>query len=180
MSEYANIESIEVLRSLRASLCKFADAVRTGLDEADAEIRRVAFWVGHEQSAHWLAQVRDCAERVTRAKIELMQRRSREAMWDSQSSCIDEKKALAAAQRRLAEAEERCANVKHWTRQLEKESFTYKAAAAGLAHAVEADVPNALARLDRMIAALEAYAPLQGSVPGAVASAAGDEPQDGS
>jgi len=158
MRDFARVDSIDALRDFRVSLCLFADAIKVGLDEAESELDRTAIWLKQDQFSHWKRQVRKCEELVTRAKIELNRKQQQKTPLGGRYSCVDEKKALAAAKRRFEEAEKKLANVRRWVRQLEHERFTYKGVAQGLFQAVEADVPNALAQLDNMIASLESYA----------------------
>jgi len=158
MRDFARVDSIDALKDFRVSLCKFADAIKVGLDEAESEIDRTAIWLKQDQYIHWKRQVRKYQELLTRARIELNRKQQQKTPLGGRYSCVDEKKALAAAKRRFEEAEQKFANVRRWTRQLEQETFAYKGVAQGLIQVVDADVPNALAQLDNMIAALESYA----------------------
>jgi len=158
MRDFARVDSIDALKDFRVSLCRFADAIKVGLDEAEGEIDRTAIWLKQDQYTHWKGQVRKCQELLTRARIELNRKQQQKTPLGGRYSCVDEKKALAAAKRRFEEAEQKLANVRRWARQLEHEAFSYKGVAQGLMQAVDADVPNALAQLDNMIAALESYA----------------------
>lgn len=157
MSEFARVDSIEALKELRVSLCKFAEAVDVGLGEAESEIQHTAIWLKQEQQAYWKAQIHKRTELVTRAKIELNKKKLQKTPLGGRYSCVDEEKALAAAQRRLDQAEQKLANVGRWIRQLEQEAFSYRGLVQGLGQAVGLDVPNAVARLDSMIDALESY-----------------------
>ena len=158
MRDYARVESIDALKDFRVSLCKFADVIKVALEEAEGEIDRTAIWLKQDQNSHWKSQVRKHQELVTRARIELNRKLQQKTPMGGRYSCVDEKKALAAAQKRCDEAEQKLANVHRWARQLDQEAFTYKGVAQGLLQMVEADVPHALAQLDNMIAALESYA----------------------
>lgn len=168
MGEFARVDSIDALKDLRIALCKFGEVVRISLDEAEAEIKRVSVWLRQDQYKYWTAQVRKRTELMNRAKLALKRREEERTPLGGRYSCVDERKALALAKKRLEEAEEKLANVRRWVRDLEREAFTYKAAARGLAETVEAGVPRALATLDNMIVALEAYAGLR--PPGEVVS----------
>lgn len=157
MRDFARVDSIDALKDFRVSLCKFADVIKVGLDEASSEIDRTVIWLKQDQHSHWQSQIRKCQELLTRAKIELNRKQQQKTPLGGRYSCVDEKKALAAAQRRYDEAEQKLANVRRWIRQLDHENFAYKGVAQGLLLAVDADVPRALAQLDNMIASLEAY-----------------------
>jgi hypothetical protein len=97
---------------------------------------------------------------VARAKAALQQKKMQGTALGGRASDVEERKALAAAVRQLEEAEQKLANVRRWVRQLEVETFNFKAAVQGLEHAVEAGVPRSTGRLDAMIRALDSYAAL--------------------
>jgi len=63
------------------------------------------------------------------------------------------------AKKRLAEAEQKLSNVHRWSGRVDEEIFTYQAVASGMQQALTVDIPTALAKLDAMLASLEAYAP---------------------
>jgi len=158
MGERVRVESVEALEKFRAALCKFAETVRVGLDEAEAEIQRTSFWLKQEQHNYWKRQVDKRAELHAQAKRALNRKKMQKTALGGRHSCIDEEKALAAAERRLEEAKQKLANVRRWSRLFDEEGFSYGAVAQGMNLAVAAEVPNALAQLDNMIAAIEAYA----------------------
>ena len=158
MSEQARVESVDALKKFRVALCKFAETVKVGLDEAETEIQRANLWLNQEQHRYWKRQAEKRAELYARAKSDLSRKKAQKTALGARLSYVDEEKALAAAERQLEEAKQKLANVRRWSRLLDEESFSYKGAAQGMSLAVEADVPNALAQLDNMIAALEAYA----------------------
>ena len=157
MGEHARVESIEALEKFRAALCKFVDDVGVGLNESEAEIQRTLFWVKQEQSAYWKTQAKKRAELVARAKSALTRKKMQQTALGSRFSYVDEQKALAAAERQCEEGRQKIANVKRWSRALDEESFSYKRVAQALSQALELEIPNALAQLDNMIVALQAY-----------------------
>ncbi len=157
MSDQARIDSIDALERLRVSLCRFAEAVRVALAEADSDLSRAGLWLGHEMRTYWKDQVRRRGEAVNRARLVLQRQEHQSTPLGGRYSCVDERKALAQAQRRFEEAERKIANVGRWQRKLEEEAFAYKGVAQGLSQAVESDLPVALARLDKMMEALQAY-----------------------
>jgi len=158
MGERVRVESVEALTKFRAAFCKFAETVGVALGEAEAEIQRTSFWLEQEQYNHWKRQVDQRAELRTRAKSALNQKKLQKTALGGKYSYIDEEKALAAAERRLEEAKQKLASVRRWSRLLDEESFSCRAAIQGMTQALEVDVPTALAQLDNMVAALEAYA----------------------
>jgi hypothetical protein len=158
MADLVRVESIDALKKLRAVLCKFAEIAGAGLDEAEFEVQRMGFWVKQDQQLHWRRQLTHRTELVTRAKIALKRKESQKTALGNRYSCVDEMKALAAAERALEEARQKQASVQRWSRVLDEESFSFAALTQGLRLAIQADIPSALAQLDQMVAALEAYA----------------------
>jgi hypothetical protein len=158
MGDQASIESFEALRQLRTAVCRFAEVVGAGLDEADAELQRAGNWVKHEQTAYWKRESQRRAELVVQAKSALTRKKMQKTALGSRPSCVEEEKALALALRRVEEAKQKTARVRHWTRKLDEEVYRYQAVAGGLSQSLAIDVPNALAQLDAMLTSLEAYA----------------------
>ncbi len=157
MGEFVRVESVDALKRFRVALCKFVETVTAGLDEAEAEIQRTTFWVQNEQTDYWKRQAAKRAENLTRAKSALSQKKTQLTALGGRSSCVDELKALAVAERLVEEARQKQINVRRWRRVLEEEAFSYQGLSQGLRVALQGDIPHALAQLDNMIAALEAY-----------------------
>jgi hypothetical protein len=158
MGDLVRVESVEALKRFRAAFCKFAEIATTGLDEAEFEVQRTSFWVKQDRQAYWKRQVSHRTELLTRARLALKQKESQRTPLGGRYSCVDEMKAVAAAQRALDEACQKQANVQRWSRVLDEERFSFQAQTQTLRVALQADIPNALAQLDQMIAALEGYA----------------------
>jgi hypothetical protein len=158
VSELARVDSVDALKKFRAKLCKFAEIVGIALDEADTDVQRTEQWITHEQSAHWKRQLERRSELVTRAKSALNRKKLQKTALGTRPSCVEEEKALAAAQRQLDEARDKAANVRRWSRMFHEETFAHQAMVQGLSVAVSTEVPGALAQLDNMIEAIEAYA----------------------
>jgi hypothetical protein len=161
MSEFARVESVEALKDFRVTLCKVAEEIGVGLEEADGEIQRTIIWLKQEQHTYWKGEVRKRGELMTRAKLELKRKQEQKTPLGGRYSCVDEKKALAVAQRRFEEAEQKLANVRRWSRQLEEEAFSYQGGIRSLSQMISSGIPNGLAQLDNMIVSLESYLSLK-------------------
>lgn len=171
MSRFARVGSVETLKEFRASLCTFSATVSTALDEANSEIQRTLIWLKQDQNAYWKAQVRHRTEQLARARSALSYKKNfEESSLAAKQSHIDEKRAVATAQRRLQEAQEKLEKVRRWTQQFEKEAAMYKGRVQGLGHIIDAEIPNARAQMDKMIDSLESYVALA-PPPGAAAPA---------
>ncbi len=158
MSQEARVNSVLVLKQLRAALGTFAETAAQALEEASTEIQRTYQWLQVERYRHWKTQVQARTERFARAKIALKQKQVFDrTLGGTPTSCVDERKALKIAEERLREAEYKFRRVQAWSQRIEKELSDYRGATQRLSSAIEVDVPNARARLDNMIEALEAY-----------------------
>lgn len=173
MSRQAKVSSFAVLRRFRASLMTFASVASGALDEAATDLEGTLLWLREDQNRYWKNQVRACSEQYVRAKLALKQREILDrALAGSRSSCVDERKAVATAEKRLREAEHKLQKVKLWNRQLERESLDFRGGIQRLGSALETDIPNACARLDKMLDSLEAYVAL---APPEMPAAVGEE-----
>src|SRR5262249_17337472 len=115
MSESAQVNSIESLERLQSAVARFGIDAQAVLCSADMTVRRALEWVD-EQLKHWTLEVRKRSEEVARARADLSFRR---AMHDGQRIGTSEQEiALAKAQQRLREAEEKVQTVRRWQRLL--------------------------------------------------------------
>ena len=157
MSNHARVDSLEELGQFRTELCTLTDELRAELYAAESDLRRTIDWVNTTQAAHWKRQVRIRTEEYGRARSELNRKRDQRTRLDARQSCVEEEKALKRAEKRVEEARQKIVAVKQWSRKLEEAVFGYQSLAQGLMSLVDADVPRAVARLDAMARALEAY-----------------------
>lgn len=171
MSRSANVHDIEALKNFRLALLKFAEKATNSLGEADAEVQRVTQWLENEAASHWTNELRKRHEAVMKAKEALRYKQIFKSPTGGKQSTVDEEKAVQVALRRHAEAEQKLTSVKKWTRQLHKESHIYRGSVQRLGTTVSTDVPNAGAKILRMLTALEGYVALSApSVAPAIAS----------
>jgi len=158
MGQEAKVSSVLVLKQLRAALGTFAETAATALEEASTEIQRARQWLLEDRYRYWKTQVQTRTERLARAKIALKQKEVFDrTLGGTPTSCIDERRALKLAEQRLQEAEHKFRRLQAWSQRIEKELSDYRGATQRLLSAIELDLPNARARLDNMIGALEAY-----------------------
>ncbi|MHC4124053.1 MAG: hypothetical protein ACYSSI_10800 [Planctomycetota bacterium] len=157
MSGSARIESIEALKDLRTFLCNFAKKISVAIDEAESDVLRTLNWLKNDRHPYWKSQLRIRNEQLVKAKHEFKQKKYFEQSIGSGSSCVDERKALAAAQKRFDEAQDKLNKVRNWIPKLEKESYACRGALRGLANFVCINLPNTRTQIDQMIYALESY-----------------------
>ncbi|MEX0655388.1 MAG: hypothetical protein WD534_12375 [Phycisphaeraceae bacterium] len=161
MHARVRVESVDAIKQFRGELWKFAQEARSALSDAQSDLRRTCQWLEQEQGPWWLAQCRKRQEVVTEAKRALDEKRLYKAPDGGKPSTVEEEAALKLALRRREEAERKLEAVKRWRRQIDREAADYQAAAQRLARAVDHDIPNAAATVDRLMDALEKYFALQ-------------------
>lgn len=158
MGEQVSVESFEALSNLRSALAKFVDNVSGVLYGAEAHLQRTKTWVKTEQVNHWQAEGRKRSELLIRAKLALKEKKLQPSPLGGRQSCVEEEKAVKLATRRMEEAEQKAASVRLWSRRIDEEGLAYSASATAMKHTLTAELPAAIARLDHMLSALEAYA----------------------
>ncbi|MFM8497100.1 MAG: hypothetical protein ACKOEM_16515, partial [Planctomycetia bacterium] len=110
-----------------------------------------------DRAAYWKAEVRRCGDMVNQAIKDLEHCRAFKKVGDNQPSCAEEKKALEKARAKLANAEQKAEAVRRWTPVVLQQ---YRETCVRLVHfreVVDVDCPKAIARVEHMLKALEAY-----------------------
>ena len=171
MGRAAKVTSIDSVRIFAASMQCFQDDAATALENLASEIQRAIEWVQSDQKGYWELQVRRGHERVGEAKANLQRSLVAKRVSDHEPSCIEERKALEKAKRRLRLAEEKIEAVRHWSYTVERAVVEYQGCIGQLSTWLDSDCPRALASLDRMSRSLESYAALQSKADDTMASA---------
>jgi len=141
------------------------------LGAVEMEVRRTLQWLQHDRRLYWQDQIKRRREKMAAAQAELF-RRQLAKRPDSSPSCVEQKELLRKAEASLQEAEMRLLMVKKWEPALQQALFEYHGSVRRIKSLSSGDVPRALARLERMIVALEAY--LRVPVPSTPASGQGE------
>jgi hypothetical protein len=163
MNFAADVRSIEQLRELHAFVCRFRTEAQDALASVDLIIRRASDYL-NDQLTFWRAAVRRCEDEVFQANQELKQRQYVGFDGRVPDTTVQEKN-LQRAKERLRYAEEKVATVRRWMTRLPKQvAEVYDGPARQLAATLEAELPRALALLERRIQSLEAYAALSAPV----------------
>jgi dGTP triphosphohydrolase len=155
MSSPANVNSIAALAEFRAELAEFVEDARDALSANEMEIQRAFAWLD-DQTRHWQREIRNRQDEVVNAKNNLASRKMFKT-FGKPPDCTEQEKLLRRAQQRLVEAEEKFAACKRWAPQLRRNVDEYESQARLLAGMLEADMLKAGIRLEKQIAALEAY-----------------------
>jgi len=162
MSNAARVDSIDSLRSFRVALIKFGEEANTALASAEAEMQRMLGWLERDQLSFWQFQLRKRQEGLGRAQEALRQKKLFPDASGRFPTPIEEEKAVRKWKAAVEEAETKLAACKKYARLLQREIMNYKGGVNRFATAVQAEVPGAVARLDRMVDKLDAYVSLGG------------------
>ena len=157
MATGAKVHDTEAIRLFRAALVKFTENVSIALVDGEHEVTRKINWLQSEADQFWQAQVRKWQEEVSRAIDAVRQKRIFKDSLGRQQSTVDEEKHLKICRLRLDEAETKLKNTRRWARDLQREHLLLRGGIQRLATMASADLPQALAVLDRVTASLQAY-----------------------
>jgi hypothetical protein len=167
----ARVTSLDLLRDFRAALAGFRAEGQDALASVALELRRAFDWLA-ERRQFWQRQVRECQDEVTHAKAELSRKRM-VLPGERAPDCTQEIKALRRAQQRLEHAEGQVERTRRWPPMLQRAVDEYEGPARQLAGLLEADLPKAMALLDRLLGSLEAYIAVTPGRPGPAPLAGG-------
>ena len=162
MSTAAKITSIDALAAFRAALVKFREALDAALVALELEGQRPVDWVEVDRARYWPQQGRKAAEALSEAKLALERCEVRVSSEDTKY-CYDERKAVEKAKRRLQLTEEKTQATKRWKVEMRKRHEDFHVQIAKGRQYLEADLPPAIAELDRMLEALRRYAETTGA-----------------
>lgn len=179
MSDRANVQSIDALKEAKAALAAFAQDVGAVLANVDGDVARMGQWITLERPSHWKREVRKREDDVNRARQEISRKHLVSA--PEPANTVLERKVLARCLRRVEEAQKRAEATRRWSGTWDKQTLLARGAIAALAEHIRSDIPRAIARIDRMIESLEAYALLAAptsDLPESVAGV-GASPADG-
>jgi hypothetical protein len=151
-----DVQSVDVLRTIRGQLCTFGEDARNALAAADMEINRMVHWLTNDRRLYWDAQIRQRREELAIAKSEMSRKRTSQ-MFGSEANMGEQRDNLRRAKLRLEEAEQKLDRVKKWIAPLQQAVLEYRGRARPLSDMCDSHIEKALAMLDRMIDALEEY-----------------------
>jgi hypothetical protein len=156
MGEHAAVHSIEGLKDFRVALALFAEDALSALGAVDMEVKRTVHWVHYDRRAYWQEQIKRRREQVSMAQAEVFRRKLSKTAENS-PAMSEQKELLRKAEASLHDAERRIELVKKWEPALQQAVLEYKASRARIKNLASGDVPRAIALLERLIVALEAY-----------------------
>ena len=152
----ANVRSIETIRQFRAALIEYDLNMRDAIAILQLEARRAMDWIENDRGAYWPQAAREASDRLAEAK-NLLEQCQLAARAEDKRSCVDEKKKVVQAKRRLDHCESQVRAAKAWRIRIQQESEDFQAALARLNTHLELDMPRGAAFLQRLVDALDKY-----------------------
>jgi hypothetical protein len=172
MSTQAEVKSIDTLAFVKTALVAFGHETGQSLAEVEMQAQRIVDWICLDQAAYWKTEVRKAADGVNQAIKDLQHCRTYKKVGNNEPSCIEEKKALEKAKKKLARAEEKAEAVRRWTPVVRQQFQETGVRLTRFREVIDVDCPKAVARLERMLVALDHYA--HSSAPSNTGGGAGD------
>jgi len=157
MSQQADVKSIDTLAFVRTAFAAFAHETGQALSEIEIQGQRGVEWICVDRAAHWKAEIRRMSDLVNKAIKDLEHCRTFKKVGDNTPSCIEEKKALEKARQKLARAEEKAEAVRRWTPIVQQQFRETCVRLVRFRDVIDVDCPRAMAQLDKMLRALDAY-----------------------
>jgi len=153
----ANVQSLDALKDVRLALILFQERAVAALGSLRTKIDRTRAWLEQDRPLYWRDQERKAYDRVasTRVAFDLCRLRT---VGGRHPECIEEKVALQRAKARLEFCQHKVDVVRRVAVEVGQQADDYRGRTGLLQRLLEEDIPNVLARLSRMIDAIEAYA----------------------
>jgi len=151
MADAAKVGSIDAIREFREALGLFIDDARNALTSVEMENRRLNEWVKNTQRLYWLNEVKRRREKMNEIRGELHRRKL------SGAGDTEAKEAVRIANARLRVAEEKVEVVKKAAPVLQHAIDEYLGLARPLGDMLTGDLEHAMALLQHMADALDAY-----------------------
>jgi len=168
----AKLSRVDALEQLKAAVAAFVDDAKMALGSVEMETRRVVDRLNREQPFYWQQQIKAGRDEFAEAKASLARKRLQKT--DNYiPDTSEEEKAVRRAVAKIENAERKLEAIKVWTRRIEQSWNDYQGPSGQLADVVGGTPARAIADLNRLIKAVDAY--LQVQAPAAPIEA-GDEP----
>lgn len=174
MSSQADVKSTDTLAFVKQALIAYAHESGQALADIEIEGQRGIDWITVDRAGYWKAEIRRAAEAVNQAIKDLEHCRAYKKVGDNSPSCVEEKKNLEKARKRLQHAEEKAELVRRWTPVVLQQFREACVRLVRFREVIDVDCPRAIGRLEKMITALDHYRTVSGPQPGSGAGGTGD------
>jgi len=154
MADRAQVTSVEAIEAFRSALVIYLSKARPALEEMANEVARAKQWLQNDQRRKWEGEMKTRAKKLERAKAELFS----VSMSKFQEVSSAQQLLMHRAQQACDEAQQKLAVLKKWDRELENRSEPLVKQVDQFQSFVTSEMPKAIANLNNVIRALEAYA----------------------
>jgi len=154
MADRAQVTSVEAIEAFRSALVIYLSKARPALEEMANEVARAKQWLQNDQRRKWEAEMKMRAKKLERAKAEMFS----VSMSKIQEVSSAQQLLMHRAQQAVDEAQQKLAVLKKWDRELENRSEPLVKQVDQFQSFVTSEMPKAIAYLNNVIRALEAYA----------------------
>lgn len=155
MSNQARVNSIDAIRQVRAAVIVFNERTQSALGEVNSEAQKTIMRLRLEAGPRWAKRLRERQDAWVAARSDLIRKQA--SFSHDNPTCVEERKAVERAKAAVEEAQHKIERIKRLITELERQYTLYKGHVAGLSEQCSRSLPLAVARLDRMTDALEAY-----------------------
>ena len=149
----ANVSSIDSLEAFRADLIHFIEKTKVALEAAEGEVRRTRTWLDVDQTNYWKTQMKVRIKQFDQAEAEHYNAR----ITRPTENHVSHKMAVAKAQRRIVEAEEKLQMIKRWRMQYDNLATPLIRRLDPAFFLVGHHLPKGVHMLGESIKALQAY-----------------------
>jgi hypothetical protein len=157
MSDQADVKSIDTLAFVKAAFAAFAHETNQAVSEIEIQGQRAVEWITVDRAAFWKAEIRRRSDIVNKAIKDLEHCRTFKKVGDNTPSCVEEKKALDKARKLLETAERKAEAVRRWTPVVQQQFRETCVRLVRFREVIDVDCPRAMAQIEKMLKALDAY-----------------------
>jgi len=153
MADRAQVTSVEAIEAFRSALVVYLSKARPALEEIANEVARAKQWLQNDQRRLWEGELKARGKKLERARAELFS----VSMSKIQEVSSVQQLLVRRAEEAFEEAQKKIAMLKKWDRELENRSEPLVKQADQFQSFVTSEMPKAIAYLNQVIRALEAY-----------------------
>lgn len=153
----ANVHSLAAMREFRVKMLEFADVAIDVAASLQQQTAGFLDWLEHDRPNFWKQYLLHSFDVIAEARAALEKCQMR-TVAGHKPTCYEEKLALQAAKQRLEMAQEKYESVRRWSAFCRHEIDEHDGRRGALQRYMEGDFAKSVATLERMIAAIEAYA----------------------
>jgi hypothetical protein len=162
MARSAKLISIDAVRELAVAVRLFAADIIAAVDELDSNVHRAVEWIEYDRPDYWKHEVRRAWERVGEARADLEKALTYRKVAGHTPDCRQERLILEKAKSHAESSEQVHRSLPQWEHRIDHAVRELTGARSLVMDWLRGDLPKALAALEQMGLALEAYAAASG------------------